>query len=90
MKCLKCGCETYEGKFCQNCGNKFKIPSSIMVMTVICFILSRLIGLICLSFRTMCKMYLKQGDLVNYQKWLGISKVVCISGLVIAIIINIV
>lgn len=89
MKCSKCGSETYQGKFCQNCGNEFKLPTSMMVITIICFLLSRLIGIICLSMCSMCNVYLKQGNLVNYKKWLDISKIVCISGLVIAIIINI-
>lgn len=90
MKCSKCGCETYQGKFCQNCGNEFKIPTYITVMTVINFLLVWIIGILCLSMCTICKTYLKKGDLVSYQKWLDVSKIVCISGLVIAIIINIV
>lgn len=90
MKCSKCGCEIYQGKFCQNCGSEIKFPNSMIIITIICFILSRLIGIICLSMCTMCKTYLKKDDLVSYQKWLDVSKIVCISGLVIAIIINIV
>lgn len=90
MRCPKCGNEINQGKFCQNCGEKIKFPTYIMVMVIITFLLSRLIGLICLSACTMSKIYLKNGDISKYEKFLDISKIVCISGLIIAIIINVV
>lgn len=90
MKCLKCGCETYQGKFCQNCGNEFKIPTYITVLTIVNFLLVWIIGILCLAMRNICKIYLKKGDLVNFKKWLDVSKIVCISGTIVAIIINII
>ena len=90
MKCLKCGYETYQGKFCQNCGNEFKIPTYITVLTIVNFLLAWIVGIQCLSMRNMCKIYLKNGDLVNFKKWVDVSKIVCISGTIVAIIINII
>jgi hypothetical protein len=90
MKCSKCSYETYQGKFCQNCGSEFKIPTYITVMTVINLLLVWITGILCLSGYAICKTYLKKGDLVNYQKCLEVLKIVNICGLVLGVILNII
>ena len=89
MKCSKCGSENINGTHCQYCGNQYKFPTSLTVITIVTLILSRLFGIICLSINMLARQFLKKGDLVQYEKYLNVSKIVCISSLVVAIILNV-
>jgi hypothetical protein len=89
MKCSKCGCDNYSGHYCQNCGEQFKLPTWVTIMTVVNFLLMWVMGIACMSMGFMCKTYLKQGDLVKYQKYLNGFKIMSIVGVVLGIILNI-
>ncbi len=90
MKCSKCGYDNYVGQYCQNCGEKFKMPTWVKVMTVINFLLTWVMGAVCISMVFIGRTYLQQGDLVKYQKWLSAFKVVSIIGVIVGTILTVV
>lgn len=88
MECPKCGYDNQSGQYCQNCGEPYRLPKWVAVLSVVNLLLLWVLGLVCIATATVCKSYLKRGDLVEYQKWLGGFKVVGTVGVVLGVLLN--